>query len=71
MARAIGSVVGFGEEAETVAPGVVLVTDTKSAALRGIHWLSAAWAIRWDTGWYEQGDFYDRYRVRLGLEHRF
>jgi YaiO family outer membrane protein len=67
----IALVIGFGEEAETVAPGVVLVTDTKSAALRGIHWLDAAWAIRWDAGWYEQGDFYDRYRVRLGLEHRF
>ncbi len=67
----IALVVGFGEEAETVAPGVVLVTDTKSAALRGLHWLNPAWAIRWDTGWYEQGDFYDRYRVRIGLEHRF
>jgi YaiO family outer membrane protein len=70
-ASRIALVVGFGEEAETVAPGVVLVTDTRSAALRGIHWLRAAWAIRWDAGWYEQGDFYDRYRVRLGLEHRF
>jgi len=70
-ANSIALVVGFGEEAETVAPGVVLVTDTKSVALRGIHWLDAAWAIRWDAGWYEQGDFYDRYRVRLGLEHRF
>jgi YaiO family outer membrane protein len=70
-ASRIALVVGFGEEAETVAPGVVLVTDTRSAALRGIHWFDAAWAIRWDAGWYEQGDFYDRYRVRLGLEHRF
>jgi YaiO family outer membrane protein len=70
-ANNIALVVGFGEEAETVAPGVVLVTDTKSVALRGLHWISTAWAIRWDTGWYEQGDFYDRYRVRIGLEHRF
>ena len=70
-ANNIALVAGFGEEAETVAPGVVLVTDTKSIALRGVHWTSAAWAIRWDTGWYEQGDFYDRYRVRIGLEHRF
>jgi len=70
-ANNIALVVGFGEEAETVAPGVVVVTDTKSVALRGLHWMSAAWAIRWDTGWYEQGDFYDRYRVRLGLDHRF
>jgi YaiO family outer membrane protein len=70
-ASSIALVVGFGEEAETIAPGTVLVTDTKSIALRGLHRTSPAWAIRWDAGWYEQGDFYDRYRVRLGLEHRF
>lgn len=70
-ASRVAFVVGFGEEAETIAPGVVQVTDTKSVALTGIHWTSVAWAIRWDAGWYEQGDFYDRYRVRLGLEHRF
>jgi YaiO family outer membrane protein len=70
-ASRVAFAVGFGEEAETIAPGVVQVTDTKSIALRGLHWTSVAWAIRWDAGWYEQGDFYDRYRVRLGLEHRF
>jgi YaiO family outer membrane protein len=64
-------VVGFGEEAETVAPGVVQVTDTKSIALAGLHWTSTAWGIAWEAGWYEQGDIYDRFRIRLGLEHRF
>ena len=64
-------VVGFGEEAETVAPGVVQVTDTRSIALAGLHWTSAAWGIAWEAGWYEQGDLYDRFRIRLGLEHRF
>jgi YaiO family outer membrane protein len=62
---------GFGEEAETVAPGVVQVTDTKVVSLNGLHWRSAAWGISWEAGWYEQGDLYDRIRVRLGLEHRF
>jgi YaiO family outer membrane protein len=64
-------VVGFGEEAETVAPGVVQVTDTKSIALAGLHWNSTAWGVAWEAGWYEQGDLYDRFRIRLGLEHRF
>ncbi len=64
-------VVGFGEEAETVAPGVVQVTDTKSVALSGLHWTSTAWGIAWEAGWYEQGDLYDRFRIRVGLEHRF
>jgi YaiO family outer membrane protein len=62
---------GFGQEAETVAPGVVQVTDVRSVALYGVHWRSAAWGIAWEAGWHEQGDLYDRIRVRLGLEHRF
>jgi YaiO family outer membrane protein len=64
-------IVGFGEEAETVAPGVVTVTDTRSVSLSGLHWTSTAWGFAWEAGWYEQGDLYDRFRIRLGLEHRF
>jgi YaiO family outer membrane protein len=64
-------VIGFGEEAETVAPGVVQVTQTNSVALAGLHWTSTAWGFAWEAGWYEQGDLYDRIRVRLGFEHRF
>jgi YaiO family outer membrane protein len=77
VAREYGSgsraalVVGFGEEAETVAPGVVQVTDTKSIAVSGLHWTSMAWGIAWEAGWFEQGDLYDRFRIRIGLEHRF
>jgi len=62
---------GFGEEAETVAPGVVLVTRNKSVGLNGVHWRNAAWGLSWEAGWYEQGDLYNRVRIRLGLEHRF
>jgi YaiO family outer membrane protein len=62
---------GYGEEAETVAPGVVQVTRNKSASLNGVHWRSPAWGFSWEAGWYEQGDLYDRVRIRLGLEHRF
>ena len=67
----VAVVAGFGEEAETVAPGVVQVTDTKSVSLNGMHWTSTAWGVSWEAGWYEQGDLYDRFRVRLGFEHRF
>jgi YaiO family outer membrane protein len=63
--------VGFGEEAEAVAPGLVQVTDTRSIAVAGLHWTSTAWGIAWEAGWYEQGDLYDRFRIRIGLEHRF
>jgi YaiO family outer membrane protein len=67
----VALVVGFGEEAETVAPGVIQVTDTRSVSLAGLHWTDTAWGISWEAGWYEQGDLYDRIRVRVGLEHRF
>ena len=67
----VALVVGFGEEAETVAPGVIQVTDAQSVSLAGLHWTSTAWGISWEAGWYEQGDLYDRIRVRVGLEHRF
>ena len=62
---------GFGEEAETVAPGVVLVTQNRSISINGVHWRGAAWGLSWEAGWYEQGDLYDRVRISLGLEHRF
>jgi YaiO family outer membrane protein len=62
---------GYGEEAETTAPGVVQVTDVKSVSLYGLHWKSAAWGLAWEAGWHEQGDLYDRIRIRLGLEYRF
>ena len=61
---------GYGEEAETVAPGVVQVTRNRSVAVHGVHWQSAVWGIAWEAGWYEQGDLYDRVRLRLGLEYR-
>ena len=62
---------GFGEEAETIAPGVVQVTRNKSIGVNGVHWRNAAWGFSWEAGWYEQGDLYNRVRISLGLEHRF
>jgi YaiO family outer membrane protein len=67
----ISVVLSHGEEAETVAPGQVLVTQVDAIALTGLHWLSAAWGWSWEVGYHEQGDLYNRSRVRLGLEHRF
>lgn len=63
--------VGYGDEAETVAPGVVRVTRNTYVALYGVHWRNAGWGVSWEAGWYEQGDLYRRVRLRLGLEHRF
>src|SRR6202008_1469585 len=38
---------GYGKEAETVAPGVVLVTRDKSVSIFGLHWRDAAWGMAW------------------------
>jgi YaiO family outer membrane protein len=62
---------GYGEEAETIAPGVVQVTTNRSVSLNGLHWYNAAWGFTWEAGWYEQGDLYDRTRISLGLQYRF
>ncbi|MGB5131464.1 MAG: YaiO family outer membrane beta-barrel protein [Steroidobacteraceae bacterium] len=61
---------GFGEEAESVAPGVVQVTRVRSIGVNGVHWRSSRWGFSWEAGWYEQGDLYDRLRIGIGLEHR-
>jgi YaiO family outer membrane protein len=47
------------------------VTQNRNVSLYGVHWRNAAWGLSWEAGWYEQGDLYDRVRIRLGLEHRF
>jgi YaiO family outer membrane protein len=67
----VSVVLSHGEEAETVAPGQVLVTQVEAIALTGLHWISPAWGWAWEVGYHEQGDLYNRSRVRLGLEHRF
>ena len=63
--------IGYGEEAETIAPGVVQVTRNRNIGFNGVHWRDSAWGFSWEAGWYKQGDLYDRVRVSLGLEHRF
>jgi YaiO family outer membrane protein len=67
----VSLVLANGEEAETVAPGNVLVTRNKTIALVGVHWRSAAWGAAWEVAYNEQGDLYNRMGLRLGLEHRF
>ncbi|MDH4258756.1 MAG: YaiO family outer membrane beta-barrel protein [Gammaproteobacteria bacterium] len=71
MSSHVTLALGYGEEAETVAPGVVLVTRNKAIGVNGVHWRNASWGYSWEAGWYEQGDLYNRVRISLGLQHRF
>jgi YaiO family outer membrane protein len=67
----VSLLLGRGEEAETIAPGQVLVTRNTAVVLYGTHWRSPAWGLTWSCGWNEQGELYDRLGIRLGIEHRF
>lgn len=71
VGSSVTALVARGDEAETVSPGNVLVTRVTTLAVYGLHWRSAAWGWSWSASWTEQGDFYERLGVRLGVEHRF
>lgn len=60
-----------GEEAEKVAPQQVLITKVKGISMYGLHQLSPDWGLRWALSFNQQGDFYDRRGVLLGLRYRF
>lgn len=63
--------VNSGEELEKVSPLNVVVTDVQGISLYGLHNTTKHWAWRWALTWQEQGDFYDRSGVTLGVRYRF
>lgn len=61
-----------GREAENQGPPAGIVTsDIRAVALVGRHWLDAHWALAYELGWHEQGDFYRRRGLRLGIRRAF
>jgi YaiO family outer membrane protein len=65
----IGLQLGTGREAALVGTSV-LASDVRAATLFGRHALGD-WAVLWNAGRVQQGDFYTREGVGLGLERRF
>jgi YaiO family outer membrane protein len=63
-------IAGGGEEAASVAGGVVL-TEVRSAALTGRHWLNRHWAVTWAASRTRQGSQYSRNGISLGLQYGF
>lgn len=49
----------------------VITSDVQAVGLQGRHWLSSDWAISWEVGHHEQGDYYSRRWMQLGLRHVF
>ncbi|HEX6692600.1 MAG TPA: YaiO family outer membrane beta-barrel protein [Burkholderiales bacterium] len=68
----VGMAVSWGREVENVGPPSGIVTsDVRALSVVGRHWLTPEWAVAWELGTHEQGDFYRRTGGRLALRYRF
>lgn len=57
---------------EEAVEGQQLITSSVQAlSLQGRHWLNPRWAVSWEAGYHQQGDYYDRRWLQLGLRHAF
>lgn len=59
-----------GKEAASI-PGGVLLTDVRSAALTGRHWLDRRWAVTYGASHTRQGKLYSRNGINLGVQYAF
>ncbi|MBE7927706.1 MULTISPECIES: YaiO family outer membrane beta-barrel protein [Pseudomonadaceae] len=59
-----------GEE-EAVEEQQLITSDVRAISLQGRHWFSRRWAMTWEVGHHEQGDYYTRQWLQLGLRHAF
>lgn len=66
-----GLIFSKGQEATSLAPGLVVLADVRSTALWGRHWLNRQWAVNYALASTRQGSFYNRNSVRLGAEYAF
>ena len=67
----LGIALSGGKELENLGSGVALQTDVQSVIFNGRHWFSNDWAVSYEAAVTQQGDFYTRNGVRLGLRHQF
>ncbi len=57
---------------EEAVEGQQLITSSvKALSLQGRHWVSPRWAVSWEAGYHQQGGYYDRRWLQLGLRHAF
>jgi YaiO family outer membrane protein len=62
--------IAAGQEAEAIAPGVVLETDVRAYSLGARHALSERWRLSWWVGSHRQGELYRRRYVGFDLAVR-
>ncbi len=59
-----------GEE-EAVEGSQLFTSSVRAIGLQGRHWFESDWAISWEIGHHEQGDYYTRRWLQIGLRHAF
>lgn len=59
-----------GREATNIGTGVVL-TDVRTIAVFGRHWLNRNWSANYAIGHTRQGDFYSKNGITLGIDYTF
>lgn len=60
----------IGEE-EAVEQQQLITSHVRALSLQGRHWFSRRWALSWEVGHHEQGDYYTRQWLQFGLRHAF
>ena len=61
----------WGREVENIPPAGIVTSDVRALNVYGRHWIAPRWAVTWELGTHEQGDFYRRTGGRLGLRRSF
>lgn len=60
-----------GKELENLGSGGVQQSNVLSLAFNGRHWFSRDWAVSYETTLHQQGDYYNRNGIRVGLRRQF
>jgi YaiO family outer membrane protein len=71
LTSSAGLSVSMGDEVENLGPSGILTTAVRTAAVVGRHWMNPTWFVAYEVVVHEQGDFYTRRRIMVGLGHRF
>lgn len=67
----LGMALSGGEELENMGGAGVQHSKVQSVIFNGRHWLSHYWAVTYEANLHQQGDYYARNGIKLGVRHEF
>lgn len=67
----VGVAFSGGNELENLGNGGVLQTEVQALIVNGRHWFSRDWALSYEASLQQQGNYYTRNGVALGLRYQF